>query len=142
MLHVVPQSTSHTFKSVGESDYVVELNFRLNFKIPNIFELHFISPLGLLHLQCVLQPPADKHHPPFLDNLPENLLSQEFIIKNHLPHFHRWLKLSHFEGGPQSKRPNCEVLVLESPFCLFVCPCPPFFLHLMHTHTSRGLLVK
>ena len=47
------------------------LNFQLLIRIPNFFEFHLIPPLRLFHLQ-VLQPPADKHHPPFLNNLEEN----------------------------------------------------------------------
>ena len=52
------------------------LNFQLLIRIPNFFEFHLIPPLRLFHLQ-VLQPPADKHHPPFLNNLEEN---QEQIL--------------------------------------------------------------
>ena len=52
------------------------LNFQLLIRNPNFFEFHLIPPLRLFHLQ-VLQPPADKHHPPFLNNLEEN---QEQIL--------------------------------------------------------------
>ena len=52
------------------------LNFQLLIRIPNFFEFHLIPPLRLFHLQ-LLQPPVDKHHPPFLNNLEEN---QEQIL--------------------------------------------------------------
>ena len=52
------------------------LNFQLLIRNPNFFEFHLIPPLRLFHLQ-VLQLPADKHHPTFLNNLEEN---QEQIL--------------------------------------------------------------
>ena len=84
------------------------LNFQLlRIRIPNVFDFHRTPPLRLFHLDVlqppahkhlfvfvfvfvfafvfafhldVLQPPAHKHHPPFQNNLTDNLLSRDQIL--------------------------------------------------------------